>query len=322
MKSLLEKVLPTSLVDVARLRWRAMRRQRIRLYHRVAGLLGLRIAKVQDYYSVQPVLEHLYKNRHRWDKPSELSGIEYDLKAMQQLMDELVTNHGSDVLAPNKYLEQADSGYGLGYPRLDAILSYCLLRELKPARYLEVGSGLSTQFAWLAGQENTREGHPMEIRCIEPHPTDLLRSMNGVELITDEVQNIPVQEFEFVQSGDVLFIDSTHALRVDSDVAYLFMEIIPRVAIGTWIHVHDVPFPYNTPFPADTWIVGARWPVFWQEAMVLQAFLSHNRAFEIRMSVPLLRHFEESFIEQRIPDYLPVKLDPNPPSAIWIERTN
>jgi Methyltransferase domain len=320
MKSLIKKMLPTGLASKLKPAWRSFRRQRIRWYQRVAGLFGLNLSKTADYYSVLPVLEHLYNNQHRWNKPSKLPGVRYDLDAMKHLLDEAIREFASPVLVAKNYLDSADQGYGPGYPRVDAIVSYCLIRKIKPSRYLEVGSGLSTHFAWLAGKENASEGKPLQIKCIEPYPTDLLRSMQGVDLIVDEVQNVPINQFDFIQSGDVLFIDSTHALRIDSDVAYLFMEIVPRVARGAWVHVHDIPFPYNTPFPADTWVLGDRWPVYWQEAMVLQAFLAHNRAFEIRMSIPLIRHSDEAFIEERIPGYHPLKVDPDPSSAIWLER--
>ena len=186
---------------------------------------------------------------------------------------------------------------------------------------MEVGSGLSTHFAWLAGQENAKEGKPLSITCIEPYPSELLRSMPGVNLIVDEAQNVAPSRFAHIGPGDILFIDSTHAIRIDSDVAYLFMEIIPRLAQGAWVHVHDIPFPYNTPFPADLWVLGDRWPVYWQEAMLMQAFLQYNSAFEIRMSTPLIRHQDEAFLGDRIPGYKTLAEERNCCSAIWLERT-
>ena len=65
---------------------------------------------------------------------------------------------------------------------------------------------------------------------------------------------------------------------------------------GVRVHIHDVHFPFNTPFPADTWLFGERWPVYWNEAMVVQAFLAFNASFEVHLSVPMIRHHDEAFL--------------------------
>ncbi len=321
MKSALKKILPRELSGKLRPAWRSFRRWRIRTYQRAAGMVGLNLAKSRDYYSVLPVLESLYRSEKRWNRPSGLPGVRYDLEQLRANFDELISQHAAPVLPPEAYAEHSARGFGPGYPRVDAICSYAMIRKLKPARYIEIGSGLSTYFAWLAGQENAREGRPLAITCVEPYPSALLRSMQGVELIVDEVQNVSHERLARLGSGDVLFIDSTHALRVDSDVAYLFMEVVPRVPVGAYVHVHDIPFPYNIPYPADHWMLGDRWPVYWQEAMLLQAFLACNDSFDIVLSNPLVRHHDEAFIASRIPGYVPFAQDRNTYSSIWLHRT-
>ncbi len=119
----------------------------------------------------------------------------------------------------------------------------------------------------------------------------------------------------------MLFIDSSHALKIDSDVAYLFLEVLPRLQPGVLVHIHDVPFPYNVPYPADAWLFGERWPVYWNEAMIVQAFLAFNSAFEVVLSTPLIRSADEAFLSARFADYVPVAADPNPPSSLWLRRT-
>ena len=37
----------------------------------------------------------------------------------------------------------------------------------------------------------------------------------------------------------MLFIDSSHALKIDSDVAYLFLEVLPRLKPGVVLHRAD-----------------------------------------------------------------------------------
>ncbi len=134
------------------------------------------------------------------------------------------------------------------------------------------------------------------------------------------MQDVPLARFEELEAGDVLFIDSSHALKIDSDVAFLFLEVLPRVKPGVIVHIHDVHFPWNGPYPADTWLFGERWPVYWNEAMVVQTFLAFNDRFRIELSTPMLRHHDETFLTSRFPDYVAVAHDPNPPSSLWLRR--
>jgi hypothetical protein len=55
--------------------------------------------------------------------------------------------------------------------------------------------------------------------------------------------------------GDVLFIDSSHILRLDGDVPFLYLEILPVLKKGVRVHIHDIPFPYNFPHPAEFWVL-------------------------------------------------------------------
>ena len=220
------------------------------------------------------------------------------------------------------YLANTRRGFGPGYPYVDARTLYYFLREHQPRTYLEVGSGLSTFYASLAARRNAEDGSPLQITCIEPYPFDALRSLPDFELVEGVVQDVPLDRFEALEPGDVLFIDSSHALKIDSDVAFLFLEVLPRIKPGVFVHIHDVHFPFNGPFPADTWLFGERWPVYWNEAMVVQTFLAFNSAFEILLSVPMIRHDDEPFLIDRYADYVPLAEDPNPPSSLWLQRVH
>ena len=70
-----------------------------------------------------------------------------------------------------------------------------------------------------------------------------------------------------------------------------------------------------------TWLFGERWPVYWNEAIVVQTFLAFNTAFEALLSVPLIRHHDEAFLVDRYAErYQRVTDDPNPPSSLWLQR--
>ncbi|HEY0003239.1 MAG TPA: class I SAM-dependent methyltransferase [Pyrinomonadaceae bacterium] len=281
---------------------------------------GLEVASRKDYYSVLPSKSGLEQNMPRWFKPSSLSGINYDLDAMKELFLRLSSLYMREYEELPGYDENRKKGYGPGYTAVDAMMLYFMLRDLKPARYTEVGSGLSTYYCSLAAARNKAEGHPLEITCIEPFPYEALRTIPGIRIIQKEVQDVPLSEFENLESGDLLFIDSSHVIKIDGDVPYLYLEVLPRLKKGVFIHIHDIPFPYNIPYPPQLWIFGQQWPSYWNEAMLLQAFLCFNDAYKIIMSAPLLRHFDEEFLSTNIPGYQPLSENPNTFSSIWIEK--
>ena len=75
--------------------------------------------------------------------------------------------------------------------------------------------------------------------------------------------------------GDVLFIDSSHVGKAGSDVNDLFFRIIPNLAPGVLVHVHDVLWPFD--YPLD-WLKEGR---AWNEAYLLRAFLQFNSEWDV-----------------------------------------
>ncbi len=282
---------------------------------------GLNVSLRGDYYSPLPDLQRLQKNRDRWSKPSDLIGLKIDLAEMKYFWSRVVTRFRDEFDGLPGYADLMKESYGEGYTPLDAMTLYFLLRQHRPRRYLEVGAGLSTYYATCSARQNLAEGQPMTITSIEPYPHAKLKSIAGINLIEKPVQEVDCSLFEMLGTGDVLFIDSTHALKLDGDVAYLFLEILPRLNKGVIVHIHDIPFPYNCPFPPDTWVFNREWPVFWTEAMLLQAFLCNNSEFLIRLSLPYIRYKDEEFLRQSISGYDQWKGSGTDTfSSIWMER--
>ncbi|HBB89369.1 MAG TPA: hypothetical protein DC047_17330 [Blastocatellia bacterium] len=287
---------------------------------KVLNRWGFNVASMSDYYSVLPSSATLKRNQHRWFRPSNLHGITYDLEQMKRLITSLTSRYAHEYSRIESYQENQSKGYGPGYTAVDARFLYYLLRELKPRRYLEVGSGLSTYYCCLANERNAEAAEPIKITCIEPYPYEALKTLPGIEIVQTEVQDVELSKFEQLEAGDVLFIDSSHVVKIDGDVPYLFLEVLPRLMKGVIVHIHDIPFPYNVPYPPQLWIFGQQWPSFWNEAMLLQAFLCYNETYEIFLSAPLLRHFDEEFLIANIPDYETVEQNPNTFSSIWLRK--
>ena len=293
---------------------------------------GLDVYPISDMYSPLPEISQLKKNINRWCKPSELVGVEYDIDAMKALLSDLERKYSDEYKKLNIYNEYDAQAYGVGFTKMDAMLLYYMIRDIKPGRYIEVGSGLSTKYCALAAKKNSEIGKPVKVTCIEPYPYEMLYSIPQIEIIAKEVQDVELSVFEELGSGDILFIDTSHIVKLDGDVPFLFLEVVPRLKKGVFIHVHDIPFPYNVPFPEDYYIFGRKlpkyWPWFFTEAMLLQAFLSHNEAYKILTSIPILRYHDENFLSKNISGYTRLsdytiqnqKLNGFPPCSIWIEK--
>ena len=189
-----------------------------------------------------------------------------------------------------------DNGYFSGF---DAAVYYSLIRHLKPQRIIEIGGGYSTQLAAKALRANGGG----KLTCIEPYPERL----NGdIDLIQKRVEEIDVDFFSCLQPHDILFIDSSHAVKFGSDVCYEFLQLLPRLAPGVWIHVHDIFFPHD--YPAE-WLIERRMAL--NEQYLLEAFLSFNEKFQVALANYwlCLDHQDEA-----------ARLWPNSGSSFWMMR--
>jgi predicted O-methyltransferase YrrM len=322
VKALARQVLPSPV-------WRQLSSMRARLKSVIAPparvqkymeMAGYAVALKSDYYSPLMPVSELKATFDRWNRPSGLSGVSYDIEGMKRTLANLLAEYLPEFLAIPSYETLKRLGFGPGYTAVDALTLYLMIRHLKPRRYVEIGSGLSTYYCTLAAAQNAREGHPVTIVCVEPNPYDQLLTIPGIEIIKTEVQDVDLSVFQGLQSNDILFIDSSHILRIDGDVPFLYLEVLPRLNVGVVIQIHDVPFPYNIPYPPQLWVFGREWPQFWNEAMLVQAFLCFNSHFRILLSTPLIRHADEMFLKQRIPFYESVEENLNTFSSLWLRR--
>jgi predicted O-methyltransferase YrrM len=270
--------------------------------------LGWVVAPTADYYHpLRPVAE-LQRHAARWHRPSRMAGIGFDLPAMRGALEGMLAAHGAEYAALPSYDDLKARKHGPGFTRVDALTLYLMLRHHKPARYLEVGSGLSTDYALLAAAGNAAEGRPVKMTVVDPFMTAATRALQaqGVEVIPREAQDLEVEEYTRLDAGDVLFIDSTHIVRIDGEVPYLVLEVLPALKPGVLVHIHDVHLPYNVPCDPGAYVFDRRWPMLFTEAMLVQAYLCNNPRVEIVMSTPLLRHHDEDFLRRALPGYQPL----------------
>jgi hypothetical protein len=148
---------------------------------------------------------------------------------------DLVDRHATALESLHGLLEQA------WFPSLDAAVAYALVRERKPQRIVEVGSGHSTRVLAkaLAGMG--------EIVAIDPAPRADIAGLPGVRVMPSTVQATPAQLFDGLKAGDALFIDSSHILMPGSDVDLLLNRVLPRLPSGVLVHLHDIFLPFDYP---------------------------------------------------------------------------
>jgi len=176
------------------------------------------------------------------------------------------------------------------YPPLDAWLLEGIIRHFRPKAMVEVGCGFST----LVSARVNREYFDAQISltCIEPYPRPFLTdgSVEGVGgLRVEKIQDTPLALFEQLGRGDILFVDTSHTVKTGGDVTWIFHEILPRLAPGVIVHIHDFFLPGEYPEP---WVLEG-WG--WNETYLVRSFLTFNDAFEIIWGTAfmLMKHVED-----------------------------
>lgn len=132
------------------------------------------------------------------------------------------------------------------FPGLDAAAAYTMVRERKPRRIVEIGSGHSTRFLARAVRDG---GLKTDITAIDPAPRADLSRLGGITLIQSVVQDADPAIFGTLEKGDILSIDSSHILMPGTDVDLLLSEVVPTLPAGVLLHIHDMFLPW--PYPAE-----------------------------------------------------------------------
>lgn len=159
----------------------------------------------------------------------------------------------------------------------DAKALYCFLRHFRPQKVIEVGSGYSTFIMSLGSQHNQSEGFPTVITTVDPEPrADIWLLGENVHIVQQPIQAMDKNEFLSLQANDILFIDSSHVVKLGGDVLREILEILPILQPGVIVHFHDIFLPDEYP---RSWVVEEK--RFWTEQYLLHAFLIFNSDYEI-----------------------------------------
>ena len=287
------------LTDIS-LRWlRRVRSHRVERLPRTRKLFAKRgVYPIVDHF-YEPLItverldpDYRYARTLKWMDWRE--SAQWDLVESFEWGDELarIPLHRFDA-APNGYY--LNNGF---FGRGDADMYYSLIRQLNPQQVIEIGSGHSTRLAASALRENAHD-NPAEagtLTCIEPyrHP-DWLEEL-GVEHLATPVEALGAAYFQRLAANDILFIDSSHMIRPQGDVLFEFFEIIPSLASGVYVHVHDIFTPRDYP---NEWTIDRM--QFWNEQYLLEAFLEFNESFEVVAGLQYLLQIDPDRLERALP---------------------
>lgn len=268
------------------------------------------------FYSLYPDFKEI-RNREEllFSQEKNIKDIDFNEKEQIETLHKMSLLYDSipqweDITAP---AISSKLRYRYNNPNLspgDAVGLHCMLRILAPKRVIEVGSGYTS--AVMLDTNEFYLSNQVKLKFIEPYPSllnSLLRSNDEIELLPIGLQDVPLSVFEELEEGDILFIDSTHVSKIGSDVNYLFFDILPKIAKGVYIHLHDIFYPFEYP---KEWIFSG---MIWNELYLLRAFLQNNNDYKILFFQNMMekRHMDK-FLE-RWPLDTPVS-----GGSIWLQK--
>jgi predicted O-methyltransferase YrrM len=263
----------------------------VRALTRPSRRLGFDL-ELRSFYSPIPDLTLL--DGETWSHRSELPGIELDLDRQLGFVESELASLISEFRPPRAATADRTEFFlhnGL-FQAGDAELLYAMIRRYKPTTVLELGAGFSTLVSAAAVRANRSEGAETRLISCDPFASrEAAARVDGLaELRPVLAERLELSEFAALGEHDILFIDSSHTVRLGGDVVHLLCEVAPRLRSGVLVHVHDVYLPYHYP---RAWFEQLHW--YWAEQYLLQALLSGSSQLEPLVAVHALwrdRHDE------------------------------
>ena len=222
--------------------------------------------------------------------------------------------HGSgfpfhDEPAPGwRYVKQNDQ-----FGRADAALLFAMLLEYKPSRFIEIGCGFSSL---LVMDVNDRFlDHNLDATFFDPRPDGVLSLLTPLDAYRERVQvrraqGVPTEEFEKLQRGDILSLETSHVAKTGSDVCDILFRILPALAPGVLVHVHAFYYPFEYP---ESWVLQDNRS--WNEAYILRAFLQFNTTFRVLFFNDLMVRKYPAEMSVAFPG-----LEDTHAGSLWLER--
>jgi hypothetical protein len=192
---------------------------------------------------------------------------------------------------------------------LDPVRQYGAIVSRKPATYMEVGSGNSTLFARQAIRD-----HDLSTRIVSIDPAPRADIDPKCDIVyRSSLEHLDLTVFDQLQAGDILLMDGAHTTFMGSDAVVGILEVLPRLAPGVLVGIHDIFLPWD--YPPD-WV--KRW---YGEQYLVAAFLL-GRPAGWRIDFPTWYVARATDLTDDLDDLWAMIGDPpgRTGSSIWIER--
>jgi len=272
-----------------------------RLTQRGLRRVGLDLTR-SSFYSPIPNLEELPSPNRR----SAMSGIQ--MREDRQVDFLRSASHWFAEYARNVHV-RANRQFG----PVDSELLYMMIRSGKPRQVMEYGAGYSTLVAAAACEANRRDGAETRLISHDPYPREFLTDSNVpglAEFHRVGVDRQMIKDVATLESGDLLFVDTTHTVKIGGDVNTIILDVLPELKPGVIVHFHDIFLPWDYP---RAWIEQG---YYWAEQYLLQAFLSGNPEWDILVSAYVLSRTAVSELQQLIPSFRP----DTRPASFWMRK--
>lgn len=268
----------------------------------------------RNFYSPIPNLELLPDDI--WERRSRLGGVDLRVEAAIELVEGELAPFIAEMDVPIEGPQPPGTFFlkNENYESVDAELLYAFVRARKPKRVVELGSGYSTLLIGEAARRNLAEGAVIEHLAFDPYPRAQIFGEQPPPPTAFEplpATEVPPERLAELEAGDILFVDTTHTVKLGSDVNHVILDVLPALAPGVLIHFHDIFLPWEYP---RVWF--EQMDYFWAEQYLLQAFLAFNDAFEVVLPAGAVAGEYADRLDAVVPSFTPGRR----PGAFWITR--
>jgi len=276
-----------------------------------AGVFPMKV----HFYQPIPDIKKL-EQRNVWSKVSELGGLAWEPDKFIANMKEIA------LFQPEKIWAREPSENAMEFSLENTSFSYIcasflygMIRKKQPKRIIEVGSGNSSKVIFKALKDNGNSN--IKYTIIDPY---CAFEENNFAPFNAKIISMPVEEtdislFKELEENDILFIDSSHTVRIGGDVNFEILDVLPVLAPGVIVHFHDIAMPYEYD---KIYATNPKFRVFWTESYLLQAFLAFNSQYEILLPATYLCREKFEAVKECYPGIT------NPfdwsSSSFWIRR--
>jgi len=267
----------------------------------VGQRLGVNVLP-RHFYSATPDIAALKRSRH-WREPFDMVGVAgADVGSQIAFLEDL---------CPPRLVRQwpelnvhgtadRENRQGGGYGVIEAEVLHAFVRRRRPRRIVQVGCGLSTAVILRAAV--LADCSPALV-CVDPHPSVFLvrAAADGrLMLHAQGGERVARDVLTTLGAGDLLFVDSTHAVKPGSEVNRIVLDVLPRLPGGVFVHFHDIYFPYDYQRG-----IASDELFFAVESTLLHAFLVGNARCRIALSLSMLHYAAPEAIAASMPHYRP-----------------